>query len=853
MIYNYFKRKMVKICSSIYPESSGEKYIEYFNQYSYPLHSFQKFAVEAIVEGHHVLITAPTGSGKTMPADFALDYFARRGKKTIYCSPIKSLSNEKFNVFSKKYPEISIGILTGDIKCNPDAQVLIMTTEILLNKLYQINSPIQESMGDKSVTEKTSANISFEMDFENELACVIFDEIHYINDPSRGTVWEQSILMLPPHIQVIGLSATLDKPEKFAGWIENRVKSNKKVYLTGTNIRAVPLTHYSFITTNSGIFKVIKDKTQQAEIQSMVNKPFIIQSAKGEFNEPHYHKMNSMLKLFENRNVYIKRQHILNQVTKHLVDQQMLPALCFVFSKKILEVCAREVTTVLLEDDSKVPYIVRRECEQILRKMPNYQEYLELPEYINMIALLEKGIAIHHAGVMPILREMVEILFTKGYIKLLFCTETMGIGINMPVKTVIFTGISKFDGNENRILYPHEYTQIAGRAGRLGIDTVGHVIHLNNLFRDVGLIDYKTMMNGKPQKLVSKFKISYNLLFNLIRIGEKDFTSFAKKSMIQGDIDGELKEMYYKMTTLASELENFHHVIANLRSPRHIVERYIELTEQRSGSINKKRKEIDKEIYNISENYVFIDHDKSIYHKYIIKLSEMNQLEREIQGMEKTLNKNISFILDILEEYGFIAKGTQENGENSEKMDYTLTLKGMISSHLREVHCLIFSRIIENRTFQHLSSKQLVSIFSCFTNVCASDEYKIFVPQFEEQEVKNIMSEINNDLQKYWMIEVKNMMSTGSDYNIHYDLISYVIQWCDCQNVEDCKILLQRLETEKGIFLGEFVKALLKINNISSEMESVAEMLGDMEMLSKLREIPQMLLKYVVTNQSLYV
>ena len=115
------------------------------------------------------------------------------------------------------------------------------------------------------------------------------------------------------------------------------------------------------------------------------------------------------------------------------------------------------------------------------------------------------------------------------------------------------------------------------------------------------------------------------------------------------------------------------------------------------------------------------------------------------------------------------------------------------------------------------------------------------------------MSEINNDLQKYWMIEVKNMMSTGSDYNIHYDLISYVIQWCDCQNVEDCKILLQRLETEKGIFLGEFVKALLKINNISSEMESVAEMLGDMEMLSKLREIPQMLLKYVVTNQSLYV
>ena len=197
----------------------------------------------------------------------------------------------------------------------------------------------------------------------------------------------------------------------------------------------------------------------------------------------------------------------------------MLPALCFVLSRKQLEICAKEVTTILLEDDSKIPYLIKRECDQILRKLPNFMEYLDLPEYIELTGLLEKGVGIHHAGMMPVLREMVELLFSKGYIKVLFCTETLSIGINMPVKTTIFTDVKKFDGKENRFLYSHEYTQMAGRAGRLGLDKVGHVIHLNNLFRNVSLLEYRTFMNGKPQTLVSKFKISYNMLLNLVSIG----------------------------------------------------------------------------------------------------------------------------------------------------------------------------------------------------------------------------------------------------------------------------------------------------------------------------------------------
>ena len=178
---------MVKICDiNNYRDDNEVTYKEHFGKFNYPLHIFQKWAIEGIVEGQHVLVCCPTGSGKSLPAEFALDYFHSIGKKTIYCSPIKSLSNQKFNDFTNKYPHVKVGIVTGDISCNPDADVIVMTTEILLNKLYQL----------KSQNKTVNSSVSFEMDIQNELGCVIFDEIHFIGDENRGTVWENSIMLL---------------------------------------------------------------------------------------------------------------------------------------------------------------------------------------------------------------------------------------------------------------------------------------------------------------------------------------------------------------------------------------------------------------------------------------------------------------------------------------------------------------------------------------------------------------------------------------------------------------------------------------------------------------------------------
>jgi superfamily II RNA helicase len=790
-----------------------------------------------------------------MPALFAIDFFTGRGKKVIYTSPIKALSNQKYYEFTKKFPGISIGLLTGDIKINPEADVLIMTAEILQNTLYR-----KKQKKDASINPTSSGSLlMFDMDFDNELGCVVQDEIHMINDAERGHVWESIILLLPKHIQMVMLSATLDRPEKFAQWIENRGnhvselselenENKKEVYLATSSFRHVPLTHYSFITTNNGIYKAInKDKTLENEIRDTVNKLHVLQSPTGEFNQSNYYKVKKMLALFEQKQVCVRRPHVLNQVCKYMVENNMLPAVCFILSRRQIEVAAQEITVPLLEDDSKVSYIVRRECEQILRaKLSNYQEYLELKEYLNMVALLEKGIAVHHSGVMPILREIVEILFEKGYIKVLFATETFSVGLNMPIKTAIFTDVKKFDGSGMRMLYPHEYNQASGRAGRRGLDTVGHVIHLSNLFRNIELAEYRVMMQGKPQTLVSKFKISYNLLLNLISIGDHDYLQFCKRSMLQDDIDASLGAIENQLVKLETEIDTMSKTLEQCKTPIDVIRRYTELLESREISMKKRQKEIDIEIQQMKELYKCIESDKIEVSKYNAIMKEFEGVKDRFNNTESFLSESVNTILNIMKADGFVTID-DDTGKP------LLTPIGFMASHLREVHCLVFAKMIEDNAFDELDAVQIISIFSCFTNVSVSDEQKSFRPDTNDTQVNEVIERIYEMYNYYQDLETDYNTFTGVDYTMHYDLIDYVQAWASSESVMECKVVLQDLEDNKGIFLGEFVKAISKINNISCEMEQIAESIGNIALLSKLREIPQLTLKFVATNQSLYV
>lgn len=856
---------MVKICSKIYPQENEEIYKEHFDMFDFPLSDFQKHAIEAIVSGNHTLICVPTGNGKTLPSEFAINYFVSRGKKVIYTSPIKALSNQKYYDFTQKYPHIKCGILTGDVKLNPEADVLIMTAEILQNALY-----IKKGMSNNADNNGLVSSLAFDMDFENELACVVHDEVHSINMQDRGHVWESIFMLLPNHVQNVMLSATLDMPEKFAQWIENigncRLsieEIKKEVYLSTLTERVVPLIHYSFLTCTTGVFKSIgKDEETKRNINELINKTHIIQTAKGMFNESYYYKMKKMITLFEQKNVRVTRQFVLNQVCKYMVENKLLPCACFILSRKQLEIAANEITIPLLEDDSKVGYIVRRECEQLLRsKLPNFQEYLELPEYVQMCNLLEKGIATHHSGTIPILKEIVEILFVKGYIKLLFCTETFSCGLNMPIKTTLFTDVYKFDGQTSRVLYGHEYNQASGRAGRRGLDTVGHVIHLNNLFKEVGLTEYKQMMGGLPQKLVSKFKISYNLILNLLDTynSTKKVIQFCKSSMIQDDINSDLNGQTFEIEKMEKEMIIVERRLEMMQTPREIVEKYIDCLDKRVSSVNKRRKELDREIQKIVDEYKTVEIDKGILNSYLDKLEIFEKMKKQYVNIEHYLDDSVTDIIDLLIENGFIIIDNNDNdNDNNDNNDnriqkYKLTKLGQIACQLREIHCLTFAQLLENGQFDKLTPQQLIVVFSCFTNVSVPDDLISYNPDGDDMLIKEVLKKISTKYNEYQDYEIKVGANTGQDYNIHYDLINAIWEWSNSVNIEECKCVLQNLEMEKGIYLGEFVKAVLKINNISNELEKVADGCGNILLLSKLKEISVMTLKFVATNQSLYI
>jgi len=842
---------MVKICNT--STYTNDKYTDVFSSYPFELSPFQRYALEGIIEGAHVLVTAHTGSGKTLPAEFAIEHFVSQGKKVIYTAPIKALSNQKFYEFQKKFPHISFGILTGDIKANPIADVLIMTTEILMNTLYlKLNST--QIPGDP---QSSSGMQDFEMDF-SQLGCVVFDEVHYINDVDRGRVWEETIMMLPQHVQMVMLSATIDRPEEFAGWIET-IKS-KPVYLCPTNHRVVPLTHYTFLTTNSGLFKKVKDKGTEQEFNTWANKIQAIQTSTGTFSDLTHKTNKKSLNLLEDKQVKVSRPHVLNNVCEYMVQNEMLPALCFVLSRKQLETAAHEVTVGLLEFDSKVPYTAAYECEQIIRKLPNYQEYLELPEYIQMVKLIEKGIAIHHSGVMPVLKEMVELLYARGFIKLLFATETFSIGVNMPTKTVLFTDLTKFDGNISRPLYSHEYSQMAGRAGRRGIDTVGHVIHLVNLFRShPDIVTYKTVLCGKPQHLVSKFKIGYNLILNMIGLGlgsKDECVGYASKSMVAKELGLKAQGLELKLESLqTSSSTGFN--LSSTRTPPEVIEEYVSLSSNVKMLVNKKRKEAERRLATIKDEYKFLNQDIESYQSAQATKTKIVELGTQLDLTNNYMGLNIDRVLQYLESKGFVEIGL-ESGELIQ-IQPKLTPLGSMAIHIKETHCLVWAGLIVDRSIGSLSVEDLVGFLSCFTTFNVPDDYKIYsvdgLDGLASNELKELIRRVATSYSEYQSDELGLQISSGTDYTIHFDMVTMAIQWTKVENPIQAKefIRLYLEPDENKIFLGEFVKAILKIVNIANELIKITRTFGLVELEHKLAQIPGLVLKFVATNQSLYV
>ncbi|MBW2998988.1 DEAD/DEAH box helicase [Candidatus Woesearchaeota archaeon] len=436
------------------------------------LDDFQVESINSINKHHSIVVSAPTGSGKTLVADYVIDKAIKEGKRVVYTAPIKALSNQKYKDFCNDYGKEKIGLLTGDEVINSDADVLIMTTEIYRN--WAITNSVKN------------------------LYYVIFDEIHYINDIERGSVWEESIIFSPKSVRYVCLSATIPNVEEFASWIED-IKEHK-VNTVKHDKRIVPL-DIKYYDEELGITTLEKIK-EHKEI-------------------PSYYKVNRLR----------RRENIKFPNHLHLIEIVKTPCLFFCFSRKVCERNALELSKKIKQSDHTIERFVAKKLKE------NY-DLNKFKSAKLLRQILPKGIAFHHAGLLPKLKEIIEELFAQGKIKYLYDTETFAVGINMPAKTVCFEGLKKFNGVNFSLITSKEFFQMAGRAGRRGIDEEGFVIPMINR-KEFSYTSVKRITQKDTEPLKSKFKLSISAVLNLVNqhsqkeidiILENSFYTFQKQT-----------------------------------------------------------------------------------------------------------------------------------------------------------------------------------------------------------------------------------------------------------------------------------------------------------------------------------
>ncbi|MEZ6004863.1 MAG: DEAD/DEAH box helicase [Planctomycetota bacterium] len=442
----------------------------------YQLSPFQIQSVEAVRDGHNVLVAAPTGAGKTLVAEYAIEDAVRRGKRCIYTSPIKALSSQKYRDF-RATEGIDVGIMTGDVTLAPTAQVIVMTTEILRNAIFE------------------------ETGLLNGVEFVIFDEIHFMDDLERGTVWEESLIFLPPEVRLICLSATVSNVLELGNWL-TEIRHQETIIVQEAR-RPVPLSHWVW-TEESGVFDPSKLAFQRKQAGQ------------------HLEEIKRR-KSFRPRNKGRRRGGGGRTFTPppdptsllvDLAHKKLLPALVFSFSRKDCEKLARR--SARLSDE--LDLLSADERRRMLELQDELIELFQLGRGLlrgEIMAMAREGVGYHHAGMLPVHKELVERMFTHGLLKLLFTTETFALGINMPARSVVFNGLKKFDGVNFDWLRTRDYMQMAGRAGRQGIDDKGFVYCIQSA-SDLLEAPLERLFAGKPEPVTSRFRLSYSSLLHLL-------------------------------------------------------------------------------------------------------------------------------------------------------------------------------------------------------------------------------------------------------------------------------------------------------------------------------------------------
>ncbi|MGH8870190.1 MAG: DEAD/DEAH box helicase, partial [Actinomycetes bacterium] len=477
--------------------SAGEDLASFADLYPFGLDDFQVRACQALADGKGVLVAAPTGSGKTVVGEFAVHLALARGQKCFYTTPIKALSNQKYADLVRRYGQHKVGLLTGDNSVNGEAPVVVMTTEVLRNMLYA-GSPTLRGLGH-----------------------VVMDEVHYLSDRFRGAVWEEVIIGLPESVSLACLSATVSNAEEFADWL---VTVRGDVEVVVSEHRPVPL--WQHVAVGGRLVDLFVD-----EGTKQVN-PELVRLARDDTSRGRGGDKRSARGRQRPRRL---RRPDRVEVIDRLAAADLLPAITFIFSRAGCDAAVLQCLyagmrlTTPAERDA-----IRAHAEARCAALPEHD--LAVLGYHEWLAGLERGLAAHHAGMLPTFKEVVEELFVQGLVKAVFATETLSLGINMPARTVVLERLSKWNGETHADLTPGEYTQLTGRAGRRGIDVEGHAVVLGQPGLDPKAVG--GLASTRTYPLHSSFRPSYNMAVNLVgQVGRERATALLESSFAQFQAD----------------------------------------------------------------------------------------------------------------------------------------------------------------------------------------------------------------------------------------------------------------------------------------------------------------------------
>jgi ATP-dependent RNA helicase HelY len=747
---------------------------EFLLTFDFEFDPFQVTACHAVEDGKGVLVAAPTGAGKTVVGEFAAFFALQAGKKCFYTTPIKALSNQKYSEFVAKFGEDRVGLLTGDTSINGEADILVMTTEVLRNMLYA---------GSNTLTN---------------LGCVVMDEVHYLADKFRGAVWEEVLIHLMESVQVISLSATVSNAEEFGEWL-GEVRGETEVIVS--EIRPIPLFQHVLIGNRlMDLFDQpgkINPEILQREREA-IRRSSLGRNRRGRFTEPSDRMSRA-------------------DIIEKLQGENLLPAITFIFSRVGCDAAVKQCLHAGLRLTSPEE---RTEIRQTaLRYTQNIaEEDLEVLGFQEWLTALERGIAAHHAGLLPSFKGAVEDLFQRGLVKAVFATETLALGINMPARTVVLEKLIKFNGEAHVPITPGEYTQLTGRAGRRGIDIEGNAVI--QWSPTVDSASAAGLASTRTYPLRSSFSPTYNMAINLIsRFGRETARRSLESSFAQFQADRAvvgLTRQIRKNETLIQELmkDAQCHLgdfseYARLRRSIKEVEVLLSRRDQRKTFDNRQRSHMESELAELRRSLKAHSSHGCAEREDHARLAERaGRLTRENDGLTTRVENRTHVIAKTFDQICQVLDHLQYiDGEKP-------TVQGKILTKIYAESDLLLTESIRRGLLDDLNATELLSVASCMIFESRSQEN--LAPKLPSQKVTSTLTEIISLWAQLESIENDFGVKTQREPDAGFCFISY--KWASGNS-------LNSVLKGSDMSVGDFVRSTKQLVDLLNQIAGASEKL----------------------------